>query len=232
MIEQAFRTNKHRAVRSFVLRTGRMTAAQSAAFEQNWPRWGREVRDGRFNAEEVFGRKAPLTFEIGFGMGDSLIEMALAMPERDFVGVEVHTPGVGRLLAKIEEHNLKNLRVYCDDAIEVLTHCFDDNSLDCVQVFFPDPWPKTKHHKRRLVQNSFLELLSLKLERGGLLHIATDWEAYAEHCVEVLAEQNWFQNTQADGDYCPRPLHRPSTKFERRGENLGHGVWDLVWRSI
>lgn len=223
-------TAPRRTIRSFVLRTGRMTEGQTRALETNLPRFGLQLEDGMLDQQAVFGRIAPLTFEIGFGMGASLAAMAAAAPERDFIGVEVHRPGVGKLLALVQEQGLENLRVYCDDAVEVLARCIPDDSLDRVQIYFPDPWHKKKHHKRRLVQPEFVQRLRAKLRIGGVLHLATDWEHYAEHMLEVMQVAEGYRNQHAG--YAPRPDWRPLTKFELRGERLGHGVWDLLFERI
>lgn len=223
-------TAPRRTIRSFVLRTGRMTEGQTRALETNLPRFGLQLEDGMLDQQAVFGRIAPLTFEIGFGMGASLAAMAAAAPERDFIGVEVHRPGVGKLLALVQEQGLENLRVYCDDAVEVLARCIPDDSLDRVQIYFPDPWHKKKHHKRRLVQPEFVQRLRAKLRIGGVLHLATDWEHYAEHMLEVMQVAEGYRNQHAG--YAPRPDLRPLTKFELRGERLGHGVWDLLFERI
>ncbi|MEM8496919.1 MAG: tRNA (guanosine(46)-N7)-methyltransferase TrmB [Pseudomonadota bacterium] len=220
---------KHRAIRSFVLRTGRMTAAQSEALQTNWAQFGLELEQGLIAPEALFGRRAELVVEIGFGMGDSLLEMAIADPQRDFIGIEVHTPGVGRLLAGAKEHGLTNLRVYRADAIAVLNQCLPRQSIDRLQLYFPDPWPKKRHHKRRIVQQSFLDLLSTKLKPGASLHIATDWQPYAEYCIELLEQQALWHNNAGEGQFTEKPDFRPETKFERRGTQLGHGVWDLIF---
>ncbi|MFK7731326.1 MAG: tRNA (guanosine(46)-N7)-methyltransferase TrmB [Pseudomonadales bacterium] len=222
-------SKKHRAIRSFVLRTGRMTAAQSDALDANWAQFGLELEQGLIAPDTLFGRRAELVVEIGFGMGDSLLEMALVDPERDFIGIEVHTPGVGRLLAGAAEHGLTNLRVYRADAIAVLNQCLSNQSIDRLQLYFPDPWPKQRHHKRRIVQQSFLDLLTLKLKPGASLHIATDWQPYAEYCLTLLEQQTRWKNKAGKGQFTARPDFRPETKFERRGTKLGHGVWDLIF---
>ena len=169
--------------------------------------------------------------EIGFGMGQSLVAMAAAAPEKNFIGVEVHLPGVGRLLHSMEDEGVDNIRVYCHDAVEILNDCIDDASLDTVQIFFPDPWHKKRHHKRRLIQPDFVDLLCRKLKPGGVLHLATDWENYAEQMMEVLSANTQLRNQAGEGEFAPRPDHRPLTKFERRGERLGHGVWDLLFKK-
>lgn len=222
-----------RKVRSFVMRTGRMTEGQKLAMDTGWAEFGLEQEQGLINPTTVFGRNAPLVFEIGFGNGDSLLEMAQNIPEKDFIGVEVHTPGVGRLLHHIQERGLTNLRIYKEDAVEVLEHCIPDNSLATVQLFFPDPWHKKRHHKRRIVQPAFVQTLKRKLVAGGTFHMATDWENYAEHMMAVMEDAEGFENTAGAGHYqAGRPKHRPETKFEQRGKKLGHGVWDLIYRTV
>ncbi|MGB0662585.1 MAG: tRNA (guanosine(46)-N7)-methyltransferase TrmB [Pontibacterium sp.] len=220
-----------RKVRSFVLRAGRMTDSQQRALEESWPKMGLNLADGPLNPAETFGREAPLVLEIGFGMGDSLVAMAHAEPHKNYIGIEVHRPGVGRLLNNATEAGLDNIRVYCDDAIEVLDKCIADNSLDCVQLFFPDPWHKKKHHKRRIVQPEFAETLRAKLKVGGVFHMATDWENYAEHMMEVMSAAPGYKNVAGEGEFSPQPEWRPVTKFQRRGERLGHGVWDLMFEK-
>jgi len=230
--EERSETEIHRrSIRSFVLRQGRMTTGQQRAFDELWPRWGLMREAGRLDQQQVFGRVAPLVFEIGFGMGQSLIEMAQAAPQQDFIGVEVHRPGVGKLLSGMEEVGIDNIRVYNDDAVEVLKECVDDASLDAVQIFFPDPWHKKKHNKRRLIQPEFVQKLRVKLKVGGFIHLATDWQDYAEQMLEVMNGAEGFRNQAGDG-YAPRPERRPTTKFEKRGERLGHGVWDLLFERI
>lgn len=218
-----------RGVRSFVLRQGRMTEGQKKAYERNWPKYGLTRDHGMIDPRQVFGRDNMLNLEIGFGMGQSLADMAEAAPEQDFIGVEVHLPGVGALLKEIEDRGLENIRIYAIDANDVVDLCLPDAVLDRVLVFFPDPWPKKKHHKRRLIQHEFVQRLRHKLRVGGLLHLATDWENYAEHMMEVMSESEGFENAVEPGVYSPRPEDRPMTKFEKRGENLGHGVWDLLF---
>jgi len=221
-----------RAIKSFVMRAGRMTEGQQRGFDLGLPKFGLELSDGMQDFDAVFGRQAPRTFEIGFGMGHSTLEMAAAAPEQDFIGVEVHRPGVGALLNGVMTQNLTNLRVYSCDALEVLRQCVPDASLDRVLLFFPDPWHKARHNKRRIVQPAFAELVRQKLKVGGVLHMATDWEAYAEHMLEVMNVAPGYRNLAADGRCVERPAERPVTKFERRGERLGHGVWDLKFERI
>ncbi len=219
-----------RGIRSFVLRQGRMTVGQKNAFERCWPRFGLTREHGMIDPREVFGRSAPLNLEVGFGMGKSLAEMAAAAPEQDFIGVEVHLPGVGALLKEVEERGLENVRVYNVDANDVIDLCLPEACLDRAMVFFPDPWHKKRHHKRRLIQPEFVQRMRHKLRVGGILHLATDWENYAEHMMEVMMASEGFANTEAGNAFAPRPDHRPITKFEQRGERLGHGVWDLMFR--
>ncbi|WP_296057522.1 tRNA (guanosine(46)-N7)-methyltransferase TrmB [uncultured Amphritea sp.] len=218
-----------RTVKSFVLRAGRMTEGQQKAMETVWPHMGLELSQGMLDLTEVFGREAPVVLEIGFGMGDSLIEMAKHQPEKNYIGIEVHRPGVGRLLSNAEKEGLSNIRVFCDDAIEVLAQCIPDGSLSTVQLFFPDPWHKKKHNKRRIVQLAFAETIRKKLKVGGQFHMATDWENYAEHMMEVMSAAPGYRNVAGDQAYSPQPEWRPVTKFQKRGERLGHGVWDLMF---
>jgi tRNA (guanine-N7-)-methyltransferase len=217
---------QHRAIKSFVMRAGRMTEGQQRGLDQGSPLFVLPLADA------VFGRQAPRTLEIGFGMGHSLLDMAAAAPEQDFIGVEVHRPGVGALLNGVLTQGLENLRVYDCDAIEVLKRCIADDSLDRLLLFFPDPWHKSRHHKRRIVQQSFAELVRSKLKPGGVLHMATDWEPYAEYMLEVMNVAPGYRNLAEDGRCVPRPPERPVTKFERRGERLGHGVWDLKFEKL
>ena len=222
-------SDRNRPIRSYVLRAGRMTDAQQRAFDEGWERFGIDYDGSLLDIDAAFGRPGRRILEIGFGMGQSLVEMAAADPASNFIGVEVHRPGVGKLLHGMAEQGLDNIRVYCHDAVEVLTNCIAPQSLDTVQIFFPDPWHKKRHHKRRLIQPPFVELLSSRLKPGGLLHLATDWENYAEQMLEVLDASAELKNLAGPGQYSPRPDYRPLTKFERRGERLGHGVWDLLY---
>lgn len=219
-------------VKSYVKREGRLTKGQARALEKCWPTMGLTIDQGLLNFTEVFGNDNPVVLEIGFGMGKSLVEMAAAAPELNFIGIEVHRPGVGACLSDADEAGITNLRVFEHDAIEVLADCIAENSLHRVQLYFPDPWHKKRHHKRRLVQPEFVEKLRLKLAIGGKFHMATDWEPYAEHMLEVMQASSTFTNTSTSNDYVPRPDYRPITKFETRGQKLGHGVWDLIYSRV
>ena len=219
----------HRIIRSFVRREGRLTSAQQRALKTLWPVYGIEFTDNFLDFNAIFARSAPITLEIGFGNGTSLTQMAAASPEHNFIGIEVHRPGVGNLLLQLEQENLSNVRIICHDAVEVLQYMIPPASLDKIQIFFPDPWPKKKHHKRRLIQPTFISLLATRIKPDGTLHLATDWENYAEQMLEVLTASPDFVNTASVADYLPRPDFRPLTKFEQRGQRLGHGVWDLIF---
>lgn len=221
-----------RQIRSFVRRQGRFTKAQEFALENYWPQMGIDYQPEPMNIAAIFGREAPTILEIGFGMGASLVEMAKANPEKNFLGIEVHAPGVGACLQSAHEAQLSNLKVMCHDAIEVLDNMLPEASLDGVQLFFPDPWHKARHHKRRIVQVSFAEKIRSKLKIGGIFHMATDWENYAEHMLEVMQSLSEFENLSQDNNYVPRPDFRPLTKFELRGHRLGHGVWDLMFKRM
>lgn len=216
-------------IRSFVLRTGRMTDGQQAAFDRFWPQYGLSLSDGMLDANSAFDETRPLVLEVGFGMGDSLLQMAIDEPDKNFIGIEVHPPGVGRLLNNTAQAQLTNLKIYMADATDVLRECIPENSLHRFQVYFPDPWHKKKHHKRRIVQPEFIACAAARLEAGGLLHLATDWQNYAEHMLEVVAASVHLENTAET--FAPKPSFRPTTKFEMRGERLGHGVWDLLFRK-
>jgi tRNA (guanine-N7-)-methyltransferase len=217
-----------RTIHSFVIRRGRMTEAQHAARDSMWPQFGLNVEDGRLQAANVFGRVAPVIIEIGFGMGSSLVEMAKAAPDKDFIGIEVHPPGIGNLLKLIEQEQVTNIRVYQADAKVVLEQCIPDAFLAGIQLYFPDPWHKKRHHKRRLIQPDFVEELRPKLALGGVLHLATDWEPYAQQMLAVLSANAKFTNSVGAGLYAENH-QRPLTKFEQRGQKLGHGVWDLLF---
>lgn len=223
---------RKKSIRSYVVRAGRMTEGQRKAFETSWPLYGLSLDDGPIDSQAIFGRAAPLVVEIGFGMGDSLLEMVRAEPDKDFIGIEVHPPGVGRLINSAREEQLTNLRVYLADANDVLKECIQPASIHRLQLYFPDPWHKKKHNKRRIVQPEFVQLVREKLMANGLFHMATDWEHYAEQMLEVMEEAPGFKNSIGKQQYAKRPEYRPLTKFEKRGERLGHGVWDLLYSKI
>ena len=219
---------ERRSLRSYVLRQGRVTAAQASAVERLMPAYGIAFSPAPLDLEHVFGRRAPKILEIGFGMGETTTAIAAAHPERDYLGIEVHTPGVGALLRQVEALGLTNVRVIQHDAVEVVERMIGFGVLDGVHVFFPDPWPKKRHHKRRLLQPEFVHLLATRLKPGAYLHAATDWEDYAVQMLQVLSAEPLLENTAAG--FAPRPDSRPLTKFETRGARLGHGTWDLVFR--
>ena len=220
-----------RRIRSFVRREGRLTTGQQRALDEVWPQFGIDHNDTLLDLDAVFGRSAPRVLEIGFGNGASLLKMAQDNPDKDYIGIEVHRPGAGNLLHNIEREGVTNIRVMTDDAVDILKQQIPDGSLDLVQLFFPDPWHKKKHHKRRIVQPDFVQLLRKKLKPGGHFHMATDWQHYAEHMLEVMSAAEGFSNTSPTNDYIERPDSRPLTKFEQRGHRLGHGVWDLIFQS-
>ena len=216
-----------RPIRSFVVRAGRLGPGQQRALTDLGPRFLLPYTPDRCDLDAAFGRHAPRVLEIGFGMGDATVSIAQAQPGTDFIGIEVHTPGVGALLKRIGELDLTNLRLIQHDAVEVLEHMIAPDSLAGVHIFFPDPWHKKRHHKRRLIQPAFVRQLASRIAPGGYLHCATDWQPYAQQMLEVLSAEPALRNT-ADG-YAPRPGYRPLTKFENRGLRLGHGVWDLLF---
>ena len=217
-----------RSIRSFVLRQGRMSVAQQRHLDETLPKVGIPYRIAPLDLDAAFGRAAPKIVEIGFGMGETTAKIAASLPDKDFLGIEVHGPGVGSLCKLIAEGDLANLRIMQHDAVEVLRDMIPEATLAGVHVFFPDPWPKKRHHKRRIIQPDFVALIASRLAPGGYLHCATDWEEYAHWMMEVLSGEALLENT-ADG-FAPRPNYRPLTKFENRGLKLGHGVWDLVFR--
>ena len=224
-------SNQVRTIRSFVKREGRLTRAQRRALDKLLPRYGLAA-DTMIEPVAIFGHSAPLILEIGFGNGESLAAMAAQDPTSDFIGIEVHRPGIGHLLLDLERQDLVNVRVFTADAIEVLKCCIPDNILERVLLFFPDPWPKKRHHKRRIVQHEFIRQLARKLVPGGILHMATDWENYAGHMLDIMNAEPEFRNCAGKGNVSPRPAWRPVTKFERRGQRLGHGVWDLLFERV
>lgn len=219
---------EQRPIRSYVLRQGRVSNAQKRAHDTLLPRYGLEYRDSPVDLDQAFGRSAPHVLEIGCGMGETTVAIATANPGTDYLGIEVHTPGVGSLLKQIDAAGLSNLRVVQHDAVAVLRQMIMPDSLDGIHIFFPDPWPKKRHHKRRLIQPPFAALAASRLKPGGYLHAATDWHEYAEQMLAVLGAEPLLENTAPA--YAPRPEYRPQTKFETRGLKLGHGVWDLVFR--
>jgi tRNA (guanine-N7-)-methyltransferase len=220
----------HRSIRSFVLRQGRISTAQQRAYDELLPRYGIAYGNEIMDWDKAFGRKAPRILEIGFGMGTATAHIAKMQPEQDYLGVEVHTPGVGALMRLLDAEDLSNVRIIQHDAVEVLRDMIAPGTLDGIHIFFPDPWPKKRHHKRRLIQAELLRLLASRLKAGGYLHLATDWQEYAEWILELLNAETMLKNTAAD--YVAKPAYRPETKFERRGLNLGHGVWDIVFHRI
>jgi tRNA (guanine-N7-)-methyltransferase len=220
---------RHRPVRSFVLREGRITPAQQRAFDAHWARYGLDCTGSARDFDAVFGRRAPRVLEIGFGNGEALDWASAQDPTRDYLGIEVHRPGVGRLMNALAVRDAANVRLYRHDAVEVLQREVAPASLAEVRIWFPDPWPKKRHHKRRLVQPAFVDLLASRIAPGGLLHLATDWAGYAEHMREVMEAAPGWRNTQGPGVYAERPPWRIETHFERRGLRLGHGVWDLLY---
>jgi len=224
--EHAFR----REVRSFVLRGGRLTAGQKRALEELQPRFGVTTTDGVLDFQALFGNDHPVIMEIGFGDGNATWQMAAAHPEENYLGVEVHQPGVGQLLMKLEQAGIENVRIACSDAVELLRERIPATSLSGVRIYFPDPWPKKRHHKRRIVQAPFIDLLAGRMKQGAILHMATDWGPYAEHMLEVMRSSGNFENLSPAGDVCPQPEWRPRTKYERRGKLLGHPVYDLVFK--
>lgn len=219
-------------IKSFVVRAGRISPAQRELYGQHFSEKGLTLEDGMLDYSKVFGNDNPVVLEVGFGMGKSLVEMCQANPDLNYIGIEVHTPGVAKLLRDAADFGVDNLRVYEFDAIEILAHCIPDNSLHTMQLFFPDPWHKARHNKRRILTSQFAETIRKKLNIGGTFHMATDWEHYAEQMLEVMEAAPGYENISGKGEYHPRPDFRPLTKFEHRGEKLGHGVWDLIYKKI
>lgn len=218
-----------RRIKSYVRREGRLTSSQARAMDELYPKYGIKNQNQLLDLKAEFNRMAPCFLEIGFGTGTSMIHMANLNPEYNFIGVEVHRPGVGSLLLQIEKNNFCNIRVICLDVMDVLLTMIPDESLSGIFLFFPDPWHKRKHHKRRLVQEKFIQLVRKKLRNGGFFHMATDWKHYAQQMMKEMSVANGFDNKQSDNDYSERPDYRVLTKFEQRGHRLGHGVWDLIF---
>jgi len=222
----------NRSVRSYVLRAGRVTEGQRRALDELWPLFGIEAGTGPIDFFALFGNDHPVIMEIGFGNGEATWRMAQEHPEENYIGVEVHRPGVGRLLLNIEAHELANVRIACEDAVGLLRERVKERSLAGVRIYFPDPWPKKRHHKRRIVQPEFIGLVAKKMRGDGILHLATDWQPYAEQMLEVMKLSAEFENLSVSGGYCPKPDWRPATKYEQRGRRLGHEVFDLVFRRV
>lgn len=221
---------RQRTVRSYVLRAGRVTEGQKRALQELWPVYGVETQKQVLDLDALFGNNQPVIMEIGFGNGDATWQMAQSRPDRNFLGVEVHKPGVGSLLLKLEENGLENVRIASEDAVEFLRERVPDGSLEGICIYFPDPWPKKRHHKRRIIQAPFVALMARKMKAGGLLHLATDWEPYAEFMLEVMHTAPDFENLSPSGGVCEKPEWRPPTKYEKRGQRLGHRVSDLVFQ--
>jgi tRNA (guanine-N7-)-methyltransferase len=219
----------HRKIKSYVLRAGRISNRQQQGLDQWLKNYELHMTGTPWDLSTEFGRSADVVVEIGFGMGASLLTMALENPQLNYLGVEVHKAGVGSFVADAHDHQLMNVRVVAHDAVELFQNQLKDNSLAGVQIFFPDPWHKKRHHKRRLIQPEFIQLVAKKIRSGGFIHCATDWQEYAEHILAVLSAESALQNQQIHGGYSPKPAARPLTKFEQRGERLGHGVWDLMF---
>lgn len=224
---------EHKPIRSFVRREGRMTQRQERAIQELWATYGIDIESSAkpIDFDQLFARQAPKYLEIGFGMGQSLLAMAQQHPEIDFIGIEVHKPGVGALLADMHDAGVTNIRVISHDAIDVLRDYVADHSIDRLLLFFPDPWPKKRHHKRRIVSSKFVQLVGLKLCSGGYLHMATDWQNYAEHMLEVMHNAGGWVNIAQNGEFVDGTQWRPETKFERRGERLGHQIFDLIYEK-
>jgi len=219
---------RHPSIKSYILRQGRLTQGQQQALEQQWPVYGIDFSQQRLDLHKIFQRKAPLILEIGFGNGESLFQQARSCPQNNYLGIEVHRPGVGQLLRLVRDAAITNIRVINHDAVEVLQQQIPDNSLDVVQLFFPDPWHKRRHHKRRIVNAGFIRLIHQKLKSGGIFHLATDWKDYAQVMLKEMEQAEGFSNDAGPGEYA-KQSGRPPTKFEHRGKRLGHGVWDLVF---
>jgi tRNA (guanine-N7-)-methyltransferase len=220
----------HRNIRSFVLRKGRLTNAQQHALDELWPHYGIERGETVLEFEDHFDLPAEVFVEIGFGNGESTWQMAQQEPDKNFIAIEVHEPGVGHLLMALDKHAIDNVRIACEDAVPFMKNRIADGSLAGVRIYFPDPWPKKRHHKRRIIQADFVSLMARCMAKGSILHLATDWQPYAEHILGVMQTSPEFINLSATGDYCERPEWRPYTKYEKRGEQLGHEVRDMLYQ--
>ncbi len=218
-------------MRSFVLRGGRLTEGQKRAMDEFWPRFGIDKGNLLLDFKTLFGNDAPVIMEIGFGNGDATWQMAQACPAENYIGVEVHQPGVGHLLLKMKQHGIENIRIVSEDAVEFLRERVAEESLDGVRIYFPDPWPKKRHNKRRIIQPALIALLASRMRPGALLHLATDWEPYAAYMLDVMQSSDGFVNLSPTGDFCAQPEWRPRTKYEKRGEGLGHQVRDLLFKK-
>ncbi|MBS0358367.1 MAG: tRNA (guanosine(46)-N7)-methyltransferase TrmB [Proteobacteria bacterium] len=221
-----------RKIKSFVRRGGRQSLSQSRALTELWPQYGLDCAESPIDLNTVFENPAPIVLEIGFGNGVHLLNMAIANPDKNYIGIEVYRSGIGSLLVATDKAQIKNLKVFCADAVDVLQHCIPDHSLSKVYILFPDPWPKLRHHKRRLIQKDFVDLLSKKLAHGGHCHCATDWQNYAEQMMEVFSAHTAFKNAYGSHQYAPSEVRSIETKFEQRGQRLGHSIWDLVFESV
>lgn len=224
--------NPLRQIKSFILRQSRLTKGQGDAIDSYWNEYGIDFQENQLQFSSIYNNENNIVLEIGFGMGRSLVEMAKANPALNYLGIEVHRPGVGACLKYLVESEVSNLKLMSYDAVEVLDKMIPDASLSRCQIFFPDPWHKIKHHKRRLIQTEFIQKISKKLKVGGVIHLATDWQNYAEQMLKVLKDNSHFKNKSEQGDYIERPSYRPLTKFENRGLKLGHGIWDLEFEKI
>lgn len=231
LIPQA-QESRQRRVRSFVRREGRLTRGQSRSLERLYTRYGLECGQGCLDPQALFGAGTPMILDIGFGNGEALAELAARYPQRGYLGIEVYRPGMGRLLRRLELEGIDNVRLVYADAVEIMRHHIGDSTLAGIEVFFPDPWPKRRHHKRRLIQPDWVALAASRLVAGGFLHLATDWQDYAEHMLAVVERSAKFTNTAGRGRFAPGPGERPSTRFERRGRDKGHGAWDLVFVRV
>ena len=226
-------TNKPiRTIKSFVHRQRNLAPTKQKILAELWPKYGLEITNKKIDLTKIFNNQNSTIIEIGFGMGETLLHMANNFPEKNFIGIEVHMPGIGSVLSKLRTNPLTNIKIYNTDALDVLQKCVPNNSIEKFLIFFPDPWPKKRHHKRRIIQPAFVNLIATKLKPNGILHMATDWEDYAEHMMSVLTQAPQFRNTAGESKFAARPDYRPLTKFEQRGQKLGHKIWDLIFISL